>query len=188
MLIINIRLHSPDYDVYFTVKWICTLYSQTQPPPHTFPLPLPYRRYDVPLMCHTEMRTAGWEAGCTLGAHEARQDQAAERKETFLCIHEYHSSRRDTRTKTSEVNGFSLSSSATLGLLQVQNTEGGKHILLSVWLVSENKFRSKLCVLKQQNQDVLCGCQRLFKHFLQLEISHFFVQLTPIHSHVPAGT
>lgn len=121
------------------------------------------------------MRTAGWEAGCTLGAHEARQDQAAERKETFLCIHEYHSSRRDTRTKTSEVNGFSLSSSASLGLLQVQNTEGGKHILLSVWLVSENKFRSKPCVPKQQNQDVLCGCQRLFKHFLQLEISHFFL-------------
>lgn len=75
--------------------------------------PLPYMRHDVALMCQSELRTAGWEVGCTPGAHEARQDQAADRNETFLCIHEYHSSERERgrRTKeTTEVNDFSVSS------------------------------------------------------------------------------
>ena len=53
---------------------------------------------------------------CTLGAHEARQDQAAERKETFLCIHEYHSDERARRKKTAEVNDFSVCSSVQLRL------------------------------------------------------------------------
>lgn len=61
--------------------------------------PLPYVRHDVPLMCHWELRTAGWEVGRTLRAHEARQDQAAQREEAFLCIHEYHSGERQTKNK-----------------------------------------------------------------------------------------
>lgn len=52
------------------------------------------------------LRTAGWEVDCTLGAHKARQDQAPERKETFPCIHEYHSSQGGRRTKPTEVNDF----------------------------------------------------------------------------------
>lgn len=46
-------------------------------------------------MCHSELRTARWEARHALGA---RQDQATARerkkKETFLCIHEYNFSER----------------------------------------------------------------------------------------------
>lgn len=65
--------------------------------------------------------------GCTLRAHKARQDQAAQRKETFLCIHEYNFRQRGRRTKSPEVNDFSVSSSALLRRLcpfvEAQNKE-----------------------------------------------------------------
>lgn len=52
-------------------------------------------RRDAPLMCHSELITARWEARHALGA---RRDQATARekkkKKTFLCIHEYNFSER----------------------------------------------------------------------------------------------
>lgn len=79
----------------------------------------PYVSRSVPSVCHSELRTAGWEVGCTLGAHEASQDQAAEKRKTFLCIHEYHFSAREREKRTKpEVNGFSISSRLPLSLLR----------------------------------------------------------------------
>lgn len=118
MLIIIDRLYVADYStITFLLlfsEW--TVYTWTWLPSPS-QAPLPYARRDAPLMCRSELRTAGWEVGCTLGAPKARQDQATERKETFLCIHEYHSSERERRTKTTEVNDFSVSSSVLLCLL-----------------------------------------------------------------------
>lgn len=56
--------------------------------------------------------------------------------ETFLCIHEYHSGERGRRTKTTEVNDFSVSSSALLRSLRplvvvgfkTRNTRSGGRI------------------------------------------------------------
>lgn len=104
---------------YSTITFLL-LFSEPYIPGHGCPPPLKLRSPVQDMMhrmCRSELRTAGWEVGCTLGAHEARQDQATERKETFLCIHEYHSSERERRTKTTEVNDFSVSSSVLLCLL-----------------------------------------------------------------------
>lgn len=126
----------------------CTSYSQTQPPPtppHTFPLPLPYMRYDVPLMCHTEMRTAGWEAGCTLGAHRHAKIKLRRERRHSCAYMNIIPAGETQEQRPLKLMAFSLSSSVSLGLLWVQNTGRSTYCYLCAWYRKINSGINPCC-------------------------------------------
>lgn len=78
---------------------------------------LPCMRHDVPLMCHSEFKTARWEVHHNTGSPQGTPRSRYRERKTFLCIHEYHSSERGRRTKATEANDFPVSSSVPLRFL-----------------------------------------------------------------------